>query len=59
MLGLVWNAVGYMAGITVVLEDGGYVVGCVAIGVLLWEEGIVAGSLAARIFPLIFESFVG
>ena len=42
-----------------VLEDGGYVAGCVAIGVLLREEGIIAGSLAARIFPLIFGNFVG
>ena len=57
-----------MAGIAMVLEDGGYVAGItvgwrvtgyVAIRVLLLEEGIATGSLATRAFPLIFGSFVG
>lgn len=68
LLGLVWNVAGYMAGIAMVLEDGGYVAGItvgwrvtgyVAIRVLPLEEGIATGSLAVGVFPLIFESFVG
>ncbi|XP_024046924.1 uncharacterized protein LOC18032216 isoform X2 [Citrus clementina] len=68
LLSLVWNVAGYMAGIAMVLEDGGYVAGItvgwrvtgyVAIRVLPLEEGIATGSLAVGVFPLIFESFVG